>query len=173
VARGLEETLGFENQVSEQGKLNFIVYAQDIVQGNNWALSTTFEIIGMRPDTSACAIRCHFRGTKNGQTVRESDSSISLRRGREIAVLPLDQRWKPIDTAKGHPQLGTRTDPPVFAVVARRSSFPTHSKFYDESLANRVAKAMIRGNESFFVPLALRTMRWFAVLKCRREQVKQ
>jgi hypothetical protein len=68
---------------------------------------------------------------------------------QEIVVMPAEQLFKKNESNAGHPELSSTVDPPVFALVVKSSNGEVFNPFWfdDETLAHRVAKALLHAVE--------------------------
>jgi hypothetical protein len=145
----LADTMKFiEDKLTERSRVNFITYVHDNVQGNDWTISRTTELTNLRATPGTCRIDFHWLLKERDKTPQDLDVWFLLKAVREIVVLPLEQRYKTVDAEQGNPGLSTRVDPPVTVVVVKRADGVSHEfDFYDETLANRVAKALVHAVE--------------------------
>ena len=145
----LADTVKFvEDKLDEQGKMNYVVYIHDDAQGTDGTVSRSSEISKVRASAADCRIDYHWIQEINGEVGSETDRWFPLKDVRDIEVMPIEQRFKEIDSAANHPELSTRTNPPVFDLIVRRPNKVVNEfEFLDETVANRVAKAMVHAVE--------------------------
>ncbi|HXM43121.1 MAG TPA: hypothetical protein VN924_17930 [Bryobacteraceae bacterium] len=142
-AATLQDTMKFI-QDKLPGKVNYILYIHDNVTGIDGTLKGSLELTNVSADAGRCRIDDHWRMTQNGETRFDEDGWVDLRQVQEILVMPMDQRQQQVRAKAGHPEQSVKVDPPVFVLILKRSDAIKESnfKFYDETLANRVAKAL-------------------------------
>jgi hypothetical protein len=144
----LEITMKFiQDKLNDIGPVNYVIYYHDNEVGNDWTAHQKSELTNAVADPSACRISYHVKET--GEVPYDSNDQFSLENVKNIAVMSLEQRKKQISTAMGHPSWKPTVDPPVFLVDVRRTDvrWSNAFAFFDEELANRVAKALLRAVE--------------------------
>jgi hypothetical protein len=145
----IEVTMKFiEDKLNAVGTINFILYLHDGVTGIDWSNKRSWGISNVVADPNTCFIKYHYKWVHVGQVVKDNDITLGFKWVKNIAVTPVDLLIHNADVKAGHPERSIRSDPPVFALVAKFSNGNNQEfDFYDESMANRVAKAMARGAE--------------------------
>jgi len=148
-AASLVDTLKFIEE-KLPGTVNYMVYLHDNITGTDQPPHTTSSTLTqVSADAGRCQISFHarFEITINGvQVIKapESDGEIFLKQVQEISLAQKETMEQRAHARAGHPQLSPKIDPPITLVVVR-SAPPNLSKtfsFYDESLAERVSKAL-------------------------------
>jgi hypothetical protein len=138
----LEVTMKFiQDKLNAVGPVNLVAYVHDNVAGNDWTNQSKTEFTKVVADPGACRIGYH---------VGDYDGRFLLKDIEDIIVMPVEQRMKEVATANGHPSWSYRVDPPVFALHVRKFDDKVAAAvflFFDEQLANRVAKAMVHAVE--------------------------
>jgi hypothetical protein len=141
----LEETMKFiQDKLNDVGPVNLVQYIHDNAAGTDSThVQLKIELTNVVADSGACRISYHHKLEAYGSLNPGSDSWFQLNAVVDAAVIPLEQHYKELHTASGHPTYDTKVDPPVFVLTVRgpdkkRSDF----FFFDEQMANRVAKAM-------------------------------
>ena len=144
----LEVTMKFiEDKLNGIGLLNFAVYIHDDTKEVDRAIFKN-TISNVVADAVACRVSDHWKSEQNGKVAAEFDVSFLLKAANDIEVMTIEQALKEIDTAAGHPAWTYRSDPPAFILKVRQKDKSVNSfEFYDEDLANRVAKALIHAVE--------------------------
>jgi hypothetical protein len=150
----LEVTMKFiQDKVNAVGPVNYAAYYHENAVGagvSDWTAQFGNEASNMVADAGACRISYHWTTrTENGQIASDLDTGFSLKDVQDIAVMPMEQLHKEVDTVAGHPSWSCRIDPPVFALKVRITDTAGFKNFdfSDEQLANRVAKAMLHAVE--------------------------
>jgi hypothetical protein len=152
----LEVTMKFiQDKVNAVGPVNYAAYYHDNAvgagePGADWTSQFANEASNMVADAGACRISYHWRtGTGYGEVASDLDTGFLLKDVQDIAVMPMEQLHKEVDTAAGHPSWSSRIDPPVFALKVRITDTLGFKNvdFFDEQLANRVAKALVHAVE--------------------------
>lgn len=145
----LEVTMKFiQDKLNDVGPIIFANYLHDDATGNNWTNQAKLEVTKVVADPAACSVSYHWKTEYNGAVQQDMDISFLLKQVSEIDAMTMVEKNKQTNTALGHPSWNSRSDPPVFALKVRRTD-QTYSifPFYDEQLANRVAKSMVHAVE--------------------------
>ena len=140
IGPSLEDTMKFiGSKLGEIGTVNEIAYVHDNLDGRDITIKMSFEFNQVRVSADKCRIDNVMAG---------KDLGFSLKDVREIVVEPEDQALKRFYTADGHPEWTVRVDPSVYSVTVKLPKKLERSfRFYDESLANRIAKALVHAVE--------------------------
>ncbi len=144
----LADTMQFiQDKIASNGAVNYISYYHDNIAGTNWTNKWTAEVTQVQADAANCQVRFHEKETRDGQVTRDGNFWFLLKDVLEISVEPAEQSLKRADSSAGHPEYTSRTDPPVFFIHVTRKAGPNEIRLYDESLANRIAKALVHAVE--------------------------
>jgi hypothetical protein len=148
----LEATMKFvQEKLGSIGRLNYIAYGHDNIAGDDWMFKFSGELTNVRASVAACRIDNHWQATLNGQAVEDRDWGLSLKDVQEVVVKTMEQEFKEGDTKAGYPEWSMRVDPPVFLLLIKGKRgerlFEQSFVLYDESLGNRVAKALVHAIE--------------------------
>jgi hypothetical protein len=145
----LVDTMKFiEDKLNGVGPINYAVYVHDNIAGKDYADQSKIEVTNAVSHPNMCLVTFRFKAERHGMVDEDHDTYFSLKEVEDIAVMPMEQFLKEYYAAQGHPSWSTRVDPPVFALKARGSDRqPNWFFFFDEQLANRVAKAMVHAVE--------------------------
>jgi hypothetical protein len=141
-AASLEDTMKFlQNKLP--GKVNYVVYLHDNVAGADLPpIKRSFELSNVSADARGCSIRFHSRFDYGKSTdIRDMDDEILLRQVREIVLGQMDQVVQQAAAKSGHPERSAKIDPPIFLVRVRWVHGMMFN-FYEETLADRVSKAL-------------------------------
>jgi hypothetical protein len=146
----LEATMKFiQDKVNGIGPINYVLEVHNDSTGENWTNHFRSQVTNFSADAIACRISYHWKAERDGTVLGEWDRSWNLKTVEDIVVMPREQEQKEIDTAGGHPSWSYRVVPPVFLIKVRRTeklpNVPGY--FFDEQLANRIAKAMVHAAE--------------------------
>jgi hypothetical protein len=143
-AASLKDTMKFI-QDKLPGKVNYIIYGHDNIAGVDGTIKRSFEVSNLSADAGLCSIRFHsrFDNGKKADNIIDRDEEILLKQAHEITLMTMDQVVQRADAKTGHPERSNKIDPPIFLVVVnwgehRRMMF----NFYDESMSDRVSKAL-------------------------------
>jgi hypothetical protein len=144
----LEVTMKYlEEKLSSIGPVTYIIYIHDNTNGHDWTNKRTTEVTDVRASVALCEITFHRRITVNGNVAQDTDGRLPLKDVVDVAVETEERNVKEANSKAGHPELSTRVDPPVFVLTAKRKGGGNDFDLYDESPANRIGKAMVRGME--------------------------
>lgn len=146
----LEATMKFiQDKVNGIGPIDYVIDIHNDATGENWTNRFRSQVTKFIADASSCRISYHWKAERDGTVLGEWDRSWNLKTIEDIVVMPREQEQKEIDTAAGHPSWSYRVVPPVFLLKVRRTdklpNVPGY--FFDEQLANRIAKAMVHAAE--------------------------
>ncbi len=145
----LEVTMKFiQDKLSDVGALNYAAYGHDNAAGRDWTDQFKVEASRVTAEAGSCRIRYHWKTSANGTANPESEAGLLLSGVVDVTVMPMDQDLKEQATAQGHPTWNFRVDPPVFVLKVHRTDKGANVfDFFDEQMANRVAKAMVHAVE--------------------------
>jgi tetratricopeptide (TPR) repeat protein len=146
----LAATMQFiQDKLNSVGPMNFAANFHDSATSSDW--TDQFKVAPTRvlADPSGCRIDYHWRSETNGSVRGDFDDWFYLKNVEDIVVLPLDQQQKEWNAAAGHPSWNSSVEPAVFLLKVRRADLSKTNlfHFFDEQLANRVAKAMVHAVE--------------------------
>jgi hypothetical protein len=133
-----------EEKLGSIGSVSFIAYVHDNTSGNDWTNKRTTEVTNVRASVALCQINYHWRETVDGKVTQDKDAWVPLKDVEEVVVETEEKNLNEAYSKAGHPEWNIRLDPPVFALLAKRKAAVNDFDLYDESLANRIAKAMVR-----------------------------
>jgi hypothetical protein len=138
----LEVTMKFL-QDKLPGKVNYIVYGHDSLNGTDFINKVGYETSSVSVGAGRCRIDYHLRNILNGKTDVDQDTWFPLKQVQDIVVTPEDQRMKQLYSKDGHPEYSYRVDPTIFALAVTLSDDQSWEfDFDDETLSHRVAKAL-------------------------------
>jgi hypothetical protein len=151
----LEVTMKFiQDKLNDVGQVEFNAYTHDTADDRDWmSVQGGAAVTEVLADPSACRVNYRSSDFAKGH----GDRSFSLKAVAEIAVMPMEQWMKESLTAAGRSSWNSRVDRSVFVLEVRRTDkasdltgFSANHDvfyFYDEQMANRVAKAMLHAVE--------------------------
>ncbi|MGO9316472.1 MAG: hypothetical protein ACLPXT_12275 [Terracidiphilus sp.] len=145
----LETTMQFIQDNAAEGKLSYTASVSDASQqGAEWSNKFTVEMSNLAADAGACRLTYHWRAEENGKLADDADYSLALKDVKEIVVLSQDQNQNQVDSRNGHPDWNSHIAPSLFTLIARRPKGVVNVfLFSDETMANRVAKAITHAVE--------------------------
>jgi hypothetical protein len=130
-------------RLNEQGKMNWTTHYHDSVDNTNWIYQFIFEVNKVVADASACTISYHYKITRDGVQISDSDASLNLHDVQDVTLITGDQRQNNNDLAGGHTTWNTKVDPPIFDLIVReQGKAEYYFFFFNEDTANRVTKVM-------------------------------
>jgi hypothetical protein len=84
----------------------------------------------------------------NGTVQLDKDLGFALKDVQEVVVEAVEHRTKEaVSKQLGHPEWSNRMDPPVFVIIVKKKNGEDDFYLYDESLAQRIAKALVHAVE--------------------------
>jgi len=143
-AASLKDTMKFI-QDKLPGRVNYVVYGHDNVAGADAIIKRSFELTNVSTDADRCHIGYHWRfdNGKHTNNIIDRDDELFLKNVRDVAVMQMDQEINQANAKLGHPEQNAKVDPPIFlVVVVRTNGHSMRFNFYDETLADRVSKAL-------------------------------
>jgi hypothetical protein len=138
----LETTMKFiEEKLGSIGPVSYIVNTG----GDEW--KETDEVTNVRTNVAGCRIDYDSRATSYGKVNQTQNISVPLKDVEEVLVKSMEQDRKEFTSKAGHPEWTVQVSPPVFVLTVKRKSGGNNFYMYDESLANRIAKALVHAVE--------------------------
>jgi len=141
----LEITMKFiRDKIDGLDPVSFAVYFHDDVAGSDWTYQYRYEITEVVAEPSACSINFHSKSERDRAKFENFDATFYLKGVEDIVVMPMEQQLKEWSMSSW----SARVDPAVFVLkvhMADKKSGTVY--FFDEHLANRVAKAVVRAAE--------------------------
>ena len=145
----LEATMKFiQDKLNEIGTINFAGYVHDSSNNSDGVqkFSATFSNVVANP--GACSLSYHRLIINNGQTEHNENVFINLRDVQSIAVLPDEQDWQMYLVRSGDTTKTVKDVPEISALVIKLTNGKDPTiRFYEQELADRVAKAMVHAVE--------------------------
>jgi hypothetical protein len=144
----LEVTMKFiEDKLGSIGPVNYVIYGHDNTDGSDWTHKVSTKQTSLRAGMQGCRIDFHFWLKTDEEVTIDQDSGILFKDVQEVVVKTREQAMKEVDAKNGHPEWSSRVDPPVFVLLAKWRNGQTYFLLNDESLAHRLAKAMVHAVE--------------------------
>jgi hypothetical protein len=145
----LEVTMKFiQDKLNEIGTVNFAGYVHDSSNNTDGVqkFSATFSNVVANP--GACTLSYHRLVFNSGSKEHDENVIINLRDVQSIAVLPDEQDWQMYLARNGEPTKTVKDVPDISALVIKLPGGrdPT-IRFYEQEMADRVAKAMVHAVE--------------------------
>jgi hypothetical protein len=144
----LADTMRFiEEKLGSSGRVKYIVYSHDNTDGSDWTTKFSDEATNVQANVASCRIDFHWRARRDYKMLHDSDYGVLLNAVQEVVVKTRDQELKELSSKAGHPEYTAGVDPPVFVLSMKLNVDVNIFYLYDESLANRIAQALVHGVE--------------------------
>ena len=144
----LADTVKFiEEKLGAIGRVNWVQYIHDNTNGSDLTHKFSLERTNVRASVQGCRIDYHSWGSTDGGVQYDNDVGFALKDVEEVVVDTLEQHLKEANSKAGHPEWNIRLDPPVFVIKAQKKNGGYFFYLYDESLAHRIAKALVHAVE--------------------------
>ena len=146
----LADTMKFiEEKLGSIGRVNWVEYAHDDTSGKDFTpVKYGYETGTVRGSVQSCRIDYHGWASVNGTVQLDKDLGFALKDVQEVVVEAVEHRTKEaVSKQLGHPEWSNRMDPPVFVIIVKKKNGRDYFFLYDESLANRIAKALVHAVE--------------------------
>jgi len=145
----LEVTMKFiEEKLGSIGPVNWIEYIHDETAGSDWRNRFSSEATSVKASAAGCRIDYHWQLTRGAHVTRYGDYGFPLKIVQEVVVKTAEQLFKESGSKAGHPEWTSRVDPPVFFLSIKSKGGGLNGFYlYDETLANRIAKTLVRAVE--------------------------
>jgi hypothetical protein len=143
----LTDTMKFiEEKLGSIGRVNYVWHAHDDANGTDEMSKFGVEISNVRTSVQGCRIDYHKWLNWERSSLFEKDAWVALKNVQEVVVETREHAFNEFDSKAGHPERTSRVDPPVF-VIRAREKIEHQFYLYDESLAHRIAKALVHAVE--------------------------
>lgn len=156
----LETTMKFiEEKLDSIGHITYMMYTHNNLSEHDSITKRSNTVSNVQVSIEDCRIDFDARATANStatptilQVLYDGAFGFALKDTQDVVVMPEDQFIKAANSkAGGHPELDFKTSPPVFVVSVRGKIGDKNTRndfhLYDESLANRIAKAIVHAVE--------------------------
>jgi hypothetical protein len=138
-AATLNDTMKFLND-KLPSKVNYTMSSHNTITGTDSAVvKKSYEVSYITTNAYGCSIR--YNRQVDGQPLQ--NGSLPLKQVQDVVLQPMDQVTQRAVAQAGHPEVNISISPAIFQVVAKIDS--THGlliMYYDETLADRVSKAL-------------------------------
>jgi hypothetical protein len=145
----LEVTMKFiQEKLGEIGTVNYAAYFHDASDNSDWVqkMSATYSNVVANP--GACTLSYHRLILNNGQTSYNDNIFVVMHDVQSITVLPDELDWQKYLARTGETTRAVKDVPDIYVLnikLPKGVEYPI--RFYEQEMANRVAKAMIHAVE--------------------------
>jgi hypothetical protein len=145
----LADTMKFiQDKLNEMGTVNFAGYVHDSSNNSDGVQKFTATISNVAANPSACSLSYHRLVFNNGSKEHNEDVVINLREVHSITVLPDEQDWQMYLARTGDSAKTVKDVPDISALVIKLNNGKDPTiRFYEQELADRVAKALVHAVE--------------------------
>ena len=145
----LADTMKFiQDKLNEMGTVNFAGYVHDAADNSDGVQKFSATISNVVTNPSACSLSYHRLVFNNGRKERIEDIAINLRDVHSITVLPDEQDWQNYLVRTGDTTKTVKDVPDISALVIKLNNGKDPTiRFYEQELADRVAKALVHAVE--------------------------
>ncbi len=145
----LEVTMKFiQDKLNEIGTVNFAGYVHDSADGSDGVQKFSGTISNAVANPSACSFSYHRLVFNNGRKEHNENVVINLRDVQNISVLPDEQDWQNYLVRVGDTTKTVKDVPNIIALVIKlKNGNDPAIRFYEQEMADRVAKAMVHAVE--------------------------
>jgi|GEM_PF-993648 len=127
-----------------QSTVDEVDHVHDSATGRDWTNHFILKVSEPNVDPSTCHLGYHWTETLNDK-VDKDDNSVGFyfKDVKEVIVTTGADDTNQTDAAAGHPTWSVTTTPAYYAVIVKRNDNRTNELyFYDQELANRLARAL-------------------------------
>jgi hypothetical protein len=145
----LEVTMKFiQDKLNTVGTVNFAGYVHDSANNTDGVQKFSSTISNAAANAGACALSYHRLVINNGSREHDENIVINLRDVQSIAVLPDEQDWQMYLVRTGDSTKTVKDVPDISALVIKLNNGKDPTlRFYEQELADRVAKALVHAVE--------------------------
>jgi hypothetical protein len=145
----LEVTLKFiQDKLNTVGTVNFAGYVHDSANNTDGVQKFSATISNAAANPGMCTLSYHRLVINNGSREHDENVVINLRDVQSIAVLPDEQDWQMYLVRSGDTTKTVKDVPEISALVIKLTNGKDPTiRFYEQELADRVAKAMVHAVE--------------------------
>ena len=145
----LEFTMEYiQEKLINRGVLNYDVFLHDTVSGKDWSYQFSDKLSGTYANPGTCQVGFHWKQTRSGQVVTDTELYFDLRSVAKVDVLTMDQYLTDAAVKAGHSSWTTRVSPAVLVLrLTKPDNQESNFVFPDEDLANHLAKALLHAIE--------------------------
>src|ERR1035437_3239059 len=145
----LEVTMKFiQDKLNTIGTVNFAGYVHDSANNTDGVQKFSAAISNAATNPGACALSYHRLVINNSSREHDENVVINLRDVQSIAVLPDEQDWQMYLVRSGDTTKTVKDVPEISSLVIKLNNGKDPTlRFYEQDLADRVAKAMVHAVE--------------------------
>jgi hypothetical protein len=145
----LEVTMQFiQDKLNAVGTVNFAGYVHDASENTDGVQSFSSTTSNVVANPGACSLSYHRLVFNNGSKEHNENVFISLRDVDRISVLPDEQDWQMYLIKTGDTAKTVHDVPNISALVIKLNNGKDPTiRFYEQELADRVAKALVHAVE--------------------------
>ena len=145
----LEVTLKFiQDKLNAIGTVNFAGYVHDSANNTDGVQKFSATISNAAANPGACSFSYHRLVFNNGSREHDENVVINLRDVQNISVLPDEQDWQMYLVRTGDTTKTVKDVPEISALVIKLNNGKDPTiRFYEQELADRVAKALVHAVE--------------------------
>jgi hypothetical protein len=145
----LEVTMKFiEDKLNGIGTVNFAGYVHDASNNSDGVQKFSATISNVAANPGACSLSYHRLVFNNGSREHDENVLINLRDVQNISVLPDEQDWQMYLVRTGDTTKTVKDVPDISALVIKLNNGKDPTiRFYEQGLADRVAKALVHAVE--------------------------
>jgi hypothetical protein len=145
----LEVTLKFiQDKLNEMGTVNFAGYVHDSANNTDGVQKFSATISNAAGNPGACSLSYHRLVFNNGSREHNENVVINLREVKDISVLPDEPDWQMYLVRTGDTTKTVKDVPDISALVIKLNNGKDPTiRFYEQELADRVAKALVHAVE--------------------------
>jgi hypothetical protein len=145
----LEVTMKFiQDKLNGMGTVNFAGYVHDSANNTDGVQKFSATISNAVANPGACSLSYHRLVFNNGSREHNENVVINLREVQNISVLPDEQDWQMYLVRTGETTKTVKDVPDISALVIKLNNGKDPTiRFYEQELADRVAKALVHAVE--------------------------
>jgi len=145
----LDVTLKFiQDKLNAIGTVNFAGYVHDSANNTDGVQKFSATISNAAANPGACSFSYHRLVFNNGSREHDENVVINLRDVQNISVLPDEQDWQMYLVRTGDTTKTVKDVPEISALVIKLNNGKDPTiRFYEQELADRVAKALVHAVE--------------------------
>jgi hypothetical protein len=145
----LEVTMKFiQDKLNTIGTVNFAGYVHDSANNTDGVQKFSAAISNAATNPGACTLSYHRLVINNSSREHDENVVINLRDVQSIAVLPDEQDWQMYLVRSGDTTKTVKDVPDISALVIKLNNGKDPTiRFYEQELADRVAKALVHAVE--------------------------
>jgi hypothetical protein len=145
----LADTMKFiQDKLNEMGTVNFAGYVHDSSNNTDGVQKFSATISNIATNPGSCTLSYHRLVLNSGRKEHDENVVINLREVKNISVLPDEQDWQMYLVRTGDSTKTVKDVPDISALVIKLNNGKDPTiRFYEQELADRVAKALVHAVE--------------------------